>query len=108
MTKVRCSSCNGKGEVPSGHATLYGTLAYRVCDSCLGLGFDYHYNCEACMDTGLEDVVDGQPWPCPVCSGMTTDPGDDPDRAAYAAHLDRMADLDIMVEEQALAEEAVA
>ncbi len=37
MTITICETCNGRGEVPSGHLGLYGPV-WRMCPTCDGLG----------------------------------------------------------------------
>lgn len=40
MNDTTCERCRGLGEVPSGHASLYG-IAYRACPDCDGTGLDF-------------------------------------------------------------------
>lgn len=102
-TMIRCETCHGHGEAPTGHSTLYGA-AYTTCPTCLGSGKDVHFDCPSCMDTGILDVSDGDPVPCPECAVLYAPTGPDPEREAYETHMERMADLDTYTEATALAE----
>lgn len=101
-TTIRCQTCHGHGEAPTGHGTLYG-VAYTTCPTCLGSGKDVHFDCPRCMDTGILDVADGTPIPCPECAVLYVPLDPDPDREDYEEHVDRMAELDRHIE--ALADE---
>ena len=89
ITRTRCTRCNGKGEVPTGHANLIGLPTFTTCDDCLGYGETYH--------SGLFDDMGDEPGetPAPVTvGGFTVEaPGFTPDsfdRAIQRAFNDNL------------------
>lgn len=79
-TTTTCEKCRGRGEVPSGHADMWGRSCWRVCPVCDGRG-----------------IVETDPEPTPPAAalevgGFTVDaPGFTAatfDRAIHRAHND--------------------
>ena len=68
-----CQTCHGTGETPTGHATLYGGIAWTFCPDCDGEGVIY--TCRQCMDTGVNvydaDFDPANPQPCQHCQPAT-------------------------------------